>query len=256
MADWDKRDDAWAPPSSSHVASSSAVEFTEALRQLTRLADCADLFRKAIASFGFDTYACGVFDARDRDLNVFYIIDWPESWRRFYVESGLINRDPLLDALSTTDHPFTWSDLRAGRRLSKAGTEAINQAAEEGWVEGLVVPVPGVNHRLGLVSMVGHRDVDALARGYLTLISTALHHHCRSLAPREGFAMPPVGLTDREIAAIRHVANGLSDAEIGAAMGIAKTTAHEFVEKAKSKLKARNRAELAAIAVALGVIDL
>ncbi len=221
----------------------SAVAFSQALRPLTRLTDCAALFREAIAPFGFDTFACGNFDARDRDLHVFYIIDWPEHWRRFYMESGLINRDPLLEELSKTDQPFTWSELRASRRLSKTGTEAINRAAAEGWVEGLVVPIIGVNHRLGLVSMVGHR-------------STALHDHARRLAPREGFAMPPVGLTDREIAAIRHVARGLSDAEIGAAMGVAKTTAHEFVEKARAKLKARNRAELTAIAVSLAIIDL
>jgi DNA-binding CsgD family transcriptional regulator len=172
------------------------------------------------------------------------------------MESGLINRDPLLEELSKTDQPFTWSELRASRRLSKTGTEAINRAAAEGWVEGLVVPIIGVNHRLGLVSMVGHRNVDAAAREYLTLASTALHDHARRLAPREGFAMPPVGLTDREIAAIRHVARGLADAEIGAAMGVAKTTAHEFVEKARAKLKARNRAELTAIAVSLAIIDL
>lgn len=233
-----------------------AVEFTRALRQLTRLADCATLFREAIAPFGFDTFACGAFDVRDRDLNVFYIIDWPESWTRFYMESGVIERDPLLDELGATDQPFTWSDLRADRRLSKAGTEAINRAAERGWTEGLVVPVAGANHRTGLVSMVGHREVEGHERDYLTAIATALHHHARRLAPRDGFAMPPVGLTDREIAAIRHVAAGLSDAAIGAAMGVAKTTAHEFVEKARAKLKAGNRAELIAIAVSLAIIDL
>ncbi len=235
---------------------SRAVAFTEALRQLTRLTDCAALFREEIAPFGFDTFACGDFDGRDRDLHVFYIIDWPEHWRRFYIESGLINRDPLLEELSKTDQPFTWSELRAGRRLSRSGTEAINRAAAEGWIEGLVVPIIGVNHRVGLVSMVGHRNVDASEREYLTLASIALHQHARRLAPREGFAMPPVGLTDREIAAIRSVARGLSDAEIGVAMGVAKTTAHEFVEKARGKLKARNRAELAAIAVSLAIIDL
>jgi DNA-binding CsgD family transcriptional regulator len=256
LADRDRPDKTLTPSGFAAPAASRAVAFTEALRQLTRLADCAALFREEIATFGFDTFACGSFDGRDRDLHVFYIIDWPESWTKFYVESGLINRDPLLDELKTTDQPFTWSELRAGRRLSKGGTEAINRAAAEGWVEGLVVPIPGVNNRLGLVSMVGHRDVDVSERDYLTLISMALHHHARSLAPREGFAMPPMGLTEREIAAIRHVGHGLSDAEIGEAMGVAKTTAHEFVEKARAKLKARNRAALTAISVSLGIIDL
>jgi LuxR family transcriptional regulator, quorum-sensing system regulator BjaR1 len=226
------------------------------LRERDRLADCATLFRDAIAPFGFDTFACGTFDARDRDLSVFHVIDWPEPWRQFYFSSGLIDRDPLLEMLGTTSQSFSWSELRADRRMSKAGKEAISRAAALGWHEGLVVPVPGVNNRTGLVSMVGHRDVTADERRYLTLIGMALYHHVRGLAPREGFAIPPVGLTPREIAAIRHVAQGLVDADIAVAMGVARTTAHEFVEKARTKLKARTRAELIAIAVSFGIIDL
>ena len=233
-----------------------AFAFNNALRATDRLADCATLFREAIVPFGFTTYACGEFDFRDRDRNVFYIIDWPESWRQFYVGSGMIHRDPLLDMLPGSRTPFTWSDLRAERRLSKAGTDSLNRAAAEGWTEGLAVPMAGAGHRMGLVSLVGNRPIDTTARHYLTLISVCLHHHARTLVSKDGFPLPPAGLSQREIEAIGHVARGLSDAGIGAAMGVAKSTAHEFVEKARAKLKVRNRAELIALAVSLSVIDL
>lgn len=144
LANRESLDIAVNPASVADCGPLHAFEFTEALRRLTRLTDCATLFREAIVPFGFDTFACGAFDSRNRGRSVFYIIDWPPAWTKFYMESGFIERDPLLDELSVTDKPFTWSELRANRRLSKAGSEAIDKCGQHGWTEGLVVPVASI----------------------------------------------------------------------------------------------------------------
>jgi len=234
-----------------------AFEFNLAIRRQTSLADCAALFRSEIAPFGFDTFACGELDLNDRDRTVFFVIDWPDSWHRFYVASGLIERDPVVSALATRREPFTWSDLRADRSLPAVGHKALDLCAAEGWVEGLVVPFGQVGSRVGLVSMAGHsRDLTAAARAYLCLISICLQGHARALAATTGFSTPPSGLTDREIACLRLVAKGLPDAEVGTALGISASTAHEHVEKAKRRLKAKSRAQLVGVAVALGIIDI
>ena len=234
-----------------------AFLFNLELRRLDKPSDCATLFREAIARHDFDTFACGELDMRDRDRCVFYLIDWPDSWRRFYVGSGLVHRDPLLDALATHQDPFTWSDLRESRLLPKVGRSALELAAAEGWTEGLVVPMRQSGNRVGLVSMAGRKAGLSLeARAYLCLIAVCLHSHVRTLVAREGFAAPPAGLTAREISALRLVAKGLSDADIAEDLGVARNTAHEFVEKAKRRLKAKSRAELATIAAALGIIDI
>jgi len=44
-------------------------------------ADCAALFRAAIAPYRFDTFACGEVDPNNRERCVLYIIDWTERWR-------------------------------------------------------------------------------------------------------------------------------------------------------------------------------
>jgi DNA-binding CsgD family transcriptional regulator len=235
----------------------AAFQFYSKLRQLETPAACADLFRDAILPFGFNTFACGEVDLADRDRNVFYIVDWPEAWRRFYVGSGLVNRDPVVGALDTKTEPFTWSDLRKDGRLKDLGRVALDLCAAEGWTEGFVVPLPRGYNRVGLVSLVGHGPtLTPEARAFLTLISLALHTHVRSLIPRQGFAEPPAGLTAREIACLRLVALGLSDAAVAKTLGIATSTAHEFVEKAKRRLKCRSRTQMVAVAVSLGIIDL
>ena len=234
-----------------------AFAFNAAVRTMTTPSDCTMLFRRAIAPHGFDTFACGEVDLNNRERSVFYILDWPDNWRRFYATSGLIDRDPVVDALATRRTPFTWTDLRTDRKLAKAGREAVDLVAAAGWTEGLIVPLPNTGGRVGLVSMAGHRLVtDERLLSYLTLISICLHSHVRTLVAREGFAVPPAGLTDREIESLRLVARGLSDGAIAASLGVATSTAHEFVEKAKRRLKAHSRAELVAVATALGIIDI
>ncbi len=234
-----------------------AIGFNRRLRRLATPQECGALFADTIAPFGFDTFASGEVDLKDRDRSAFHIIGWPDSWRDFYMSAGLIDRDPIVDEIALRSEAFTWTDLRASRKLSKLGTEALEKAAAAGWVEGLIVPLPQASGRIGLVSLAGHRDCADLADvGYLTLICICLHSYVRTLVGRHGFAIPPAGLSAREIAAIRLVAHGKSDADIGQALGIANSTAHEHVEKAKRKLKVRSRAELAAIAASLGIVDL
>lgn len=239
------------------MSQQDASAFNTELRRLDSPAACGSLFRATIQPHGFDIFACGEVDLADRDRTVFYIIDWPDAWTRFYVGTGMIDRDPLVDALATRREPFTWSDLRADRAMARAGRAALDGAAAAGWVDGLVVPMPTIGTRAGLVSMVGHREIaDPALRAYLCLISTCLHSHVRTLVARCGFALPPMGLTEREISSLRLVARGKSDAAIASELGVAVSTAHEFVEKAKRRLKARTRAEMVATATSFGIIDI
>jgi LuxR family quorum sensing-dependent transcriptional regulator len=215
------------------------------------------LFRSAVTPYGFDTFACGVVDLEHRERHVFYLIDWPEDWRLFYLRSGLIERDPVIDALVVRHQPFTWTDLRKDRKFKQAGREALERAAAAGWSEGLVVPLSRGARRIGLVSLVGHNtEISSEDRAFLCLISICLHTHVRTLVVNGGFAAPPAGLTSRELACIRLVALGSTDGAIAKALGIAASTAHEFIEKAKRKLKTRTRVEMVAIAAALGIIEL
>jgi LuxR family quorum sensing-dependent transcriptional regulator len=247
----------WEFRSSAIRSDQDAFRFNTRLRNLKTPASCADLFRAAIAPFGFDTFACGVLDLKVRERNVFYLIDWPDDWRRFYLSSGLIEHDPVVDALAVRHQPFTWSDLRKDRKFRRAGREALERTAAAGWSEGLVVPVARGANRVALVSLVGHRaEIPFEDRAFLCLISMCLHTHLRTLMIDGGFAAPPAGLTLRELGCIKLVATGASDRAIAKAMGVAPSTAHEFVEKAKRKLKTRSRVEMVAVAASLGIIDL
>ena len=230
--------------------------FQEGVSSATGTAACVDVFLACLESFDIDCFACGEIDLDDRRRTVFHAISWPDDWRQFYFSSGLVERDPLLEALATRREPFTWSDLTANPTLPAETRRTFRDVAKAGWTEGLVVPIGRGASRVGLVSMAAKRQpFSAEEKALLALASVFFHQRIRDLARVDGFAAPPAGLTGREIECLAMVAEGLSDREIGERLGIAGTTAHEHVERAKRKLGARTRAAAAALAVSLGIVE-
>lgn len=64
----------------------------------------------------------------------------------------------------------------------------------------------------------------------------------------------PPRLTPGEIACIRLIIEGRTDAQIAASLHISAATAHWRIEQAKRKLGVRTRAQLTAHAVARGLV--
>src|SRR5579859_5212298 len=123
---------------------------------------CLRIFRKVLATFDVDTFASGEVDLDDTDRTVFYAINWPEEFRKFYFRSGLLRRDPIVEGLKRRHTPFTWSDLRRDRTIGTLGSEALAVCAENGWTEGLAVPIPRGGRRVGLITLAcQRRDFDA-----------------------------------------------------------------------------------------------
>jgi LuxR family transcriptional regulator, quorum-sensing system regulator BjaR1 len=232
------------------------VRFYADLQNCKDVASCARLFKQALKPFGLDTYAYGEVDLANRDRIVFYILEWPERFRKFYIATGLIEQDPLLDAVRIWQKPFTWSELRADRALSNFTRETLQHLAENSWTEGLVVPVARGGTRYGVVSIIGNsKPITAKQRTELCLITTCLMVRVRSLAADSGYPLSPAGLSPREVDAVTLVARGLSDPAIGKRLGISASTAHHHIEGARRKLHAKTRAELAAVSMSLGIID-
>jgi LuxR family quorum-sensing system transcriptional regulator CciR len=214
-----------------------------------------DCFRNFIVQYNVDTFSSGEIDLANRKRMVFHAMEWPDRWRSYYLQSGLIEHDPLVGALDQEPGAFTWTELRHRRALSVAGTEALLKVAAEGWTDGLVVPLHRGGSHYGLVSLVvNDHTLDPQEKAELTAVSIVFHDRMRYHVPRDGFRVPPAALTPREIECVRLIARGLSDVKAGEALGISGATVHEHAERAKRKLDAGNRAELVAIATAFAII--
>jgi DNA-binding CsgD family transcriptional regulator len=234
--------------------SQDPLRFHAQLQERTSVAECADLFRQTVAKFGVHAFACGEIDLADRSRNVMFIAEWPRAWIRYYIKSGLVDRDPILNALQVCRGAFSFHDIRHDPRFSRLDREMVRAAAEHGWARGLAVPVARGGTRFGLVTLIGKgEEFEQSQRAYLCLISECLLCRIRSLGTHLDFVAPPAGLSRREIEAARLVALGFTDDEIAAELAISRSTAHKHVEAARTLLNARSRAHMAALCVSLGI---
>jgi DNA-binding CsgD family transcriptional regulator len=232
----------------------NALRFYTELQQTMSVSACSALFRDAVARFGMVAFACGEIDLADRDRNVLFIAEWPPAWRRYYEKSGFVKRDPLINAVAFYRRPFEFADIVRDSRFSSADRDLVRAAAEHGWSRGLAVPVARGGARYGLVTMIGHGEpLGEFRRAYLCLISECLLSRTHALQPNVQYAMPPAGMSQREVEAARLVAAGCSDPDIAVELGISESTAHKHVEAGRKRLNARNRAHMAALSVSLGI---
>jgi DNA-binding CsgD family transcriptional regulator len=234
-------------------ASPDALQFYTELQQPTSVAACADLFKQTVAKCGIHAFACGEIDLAERDRNVMFIAEWPKAWVRYYVKSGLVDRDPILNALKVCRCAFSFDDIRHDPRFSNLDREMLRAAAEHGWARGLAVPVARGGSCFGLVTLIGRgQEFEQSQRAFLCLISECLLTRIRSLGADVDY-VAPAGMSKREIEAARLVARGFSDDEIAAELGISPSTAHKHVEAGRKRLNAKSRAHMAALSVSLGI---
>lgn len=235
--------------------SERAAAFAVDLYGCNTLEACRDLFKDAILPSGFDTFACGEVDLVKRERTVIYIMKWPDRWRDFYLSSGLVERDPVIEELKHRKTPFQWSELRKDLNIGRAGRDVLELFLKHGWSEGLVVPLQRSETQYGLISLVGSGpDLTKPQRDALTAMSIALYEKARRIASGLGVHVQIAGLTLREMDVIRLVGRGMTDREIGTALNISPGTAHEYVENAKRKLRTRSRSEAVAVAISMGLV--
>ena len=139
-------------------------------------------------------------------------------------------------------------------------------------IERIVAEYPGARI-IAITTYQGdadiHRALAAGARGYL--IKDVLRHEVAdairavhrgervvpsAVAQRLAEYTPRLDLTDRELEVLRHLATGMSNKEIAAAIGRTEATAKVHVENILEKLDARDRTEAVTVALRRGIIHL
>jgi DNA-binding CsgD family transcriptional regulator len=214
-------------------------------------------FLSALPVWGFDAAAAGGWaGVPGAQVHRFYFNTWPAEWGRIYAEANLFPRDPVVALARRRARPFLLTEESALMREDAGAAEVIELTHAFGWAEVLAVPLHGPAGYQGLVALAAFRPVtlDAPARAHIAACAREVHDRCHD-APGFGARVPPApGLKPRQVAVLRLVARGLTDKEIGRALGLSPATAHYHVEEAKRALDVRTRAEAVAICALDGIL--
>ena len=202
-----------------------------------------------------------------------------QAWDREYRCNGFIHVDPMLPIARRRNTPFRWSDVPApsvtGRR--KPGAVKLMEAAQDhGFRDGLIVPFHVFDHRgftnsalcvffwrdkcAKLSAMLADKKHEVhlltiyFAQRMSDLAARAMKTRSRFL-DEHGEALRQVNLTDRERDVLAWAARGKTADETGDILTLSTATVNEYLDNARRKLGATNKAHAASIALYLGLID-
>jgi DNA-binding CsgD family transcriptional regulator len=230
--------------------------FVQNIMSCTTLDAVQGALRKEVARHGFANSAYRTVVPTASGIESRYVFrNWSKEWIQLSETKGFARSSFTATEARRRMMPFSWLDIRAARPFSPSEEECWNDMGDFGWRDGFVIPVHGPRGYLATVNMASREadlDLSPLQRLHLQMVALVVHERCRALSgavTKSAFN----GLSARELECLRWVAAGKTDWEIGKILSISAATAKFHVDRARTKLGARTRAEATARLVLSGL---
>jgi LuxR family transcriptional regulator, quorum-sensing system regulator BjaR1 len=237
----------------------TAFDFIDRLEgAITKEALLQTLF-KGLSEFGFTSFLItGLPSAADSFERETLLNGWPAVWYERYISRRYYDSDLVAHCARRTLNPFYWSDVTKGQPHKSLPGRIMDEAAEVGLKDGLLVPVCGIHGEQYAVTMAG-QNIDRRARAKHAIHLMAFYAHSRIQKIASMPAPTPqsqVRLSPREVECLRWVALGKTDWEIGEILGISSHTANAHLRNASAKLDSVTRTHAVVKAWQQGLISL
>lgn len=233
-----------------------ALAFVERLNGANSFAASEAALEKVLAGFGLENFIfLDLPDTRQSYTNFVFCRRVPAGWLEAYTSAKFYRISPALRLVRRTSRPFIWADAPYDAEREPRIAEYFQLMTDFGMDKALIVPVPRVSGRTGIVWFGGpapELNVHTIPRLQLTAL-LAFEHIRRFQAPP--YEQGRGALTEREREVLSWVASGKTAWEIGEILNIAKRTVDEHVHAACRKLDAGTRTHAVAIAVRDRLID-
>lgn len=223
------------------------------------LATMEDLARGVIAlvrSFGYEWVASGLL-GRKGAKETFHFANWSPQWLDLYLREGFMHVDPVPNWALRCGTPIGAAELCLSLPRGHPSRKVFEAGRPFGFCGGYIVPQRAANNQVGAVAFVGARDPStAEDRFALRALAGVVFDRAEAMsgrAPAKFVPQPPPEPTARERECLRHLVAGRSTAQIAEAMKVSQSTVRFHVGNLKGKVGSANRAELAALAISLGL---
>lgn len=217
-------------------------------------APLAEFLDQLCARFGFEYAAYAGMNPVAGAVHAY--VNYPEPWKRHYLENDLHLVDPTLRLAQRSIAPVPWRRLTA-----EEGYDTVFQPAQDFRISpnGLTVPVRGPFGDVGMLSVTATmpvREWDALVSQTIgDLQSIAVHVHdvvMRSDVLSRTLRHPSLSPREREV--LQWSAAGKSQQDVADILSISLRTVEVHLASVRHKLVALTTAQAVGRGIALGLI--
>jgi LuxR family transcriptional regulator, quorum-sensing system regulator BjaR1 len=227
-----------------------AFAFVENLHRANGVEAVIAAMDRTLASFGLEYFCFQDFPDPERFADFIFCKRLPDEWLKIYIKEEYNRVDPAFRMCRQTTKPFIWADAPYDAEREPRALEFVRRVADFGLARGLVVPIPRIAGRPGVVWFGGSEpELNVHTLPGLHCLALYAFEKLRQIS-RPAYEKKPL-LTPREREVLAWVAAGKTAWQIGEILHISKRTVDEHAQTAVTKLGATNRTH----AVALGIRD-
>ena len=219
-------------------------------------------FKKSMKSFGYDQICYSLItDHPSLNLSSGHgvFVNYPDDWMAYYMDKGYDTIDPVSKYCFSSNRPFTWEFVTNHLNISREQKKILHQAHEAKLLDGIAIPIHGINGELsgvGMASSSGKVNVDRTTLMTIKAICCQFHSAYTDLLliDDKEFKNTRIKLTNRECEILSWAAEGKSDSDIADILGISYSTIRFHLNNVYSKLDANERIFAITKAIRLGII--
>lgn len=244
------------------AARHTLLHFASEIAVCSEAATLAATLERALKAIGFSAFNYGNGRLTDGGGLIAHCI-WSTldpAWIEHYAANRYYRDDRLVRAALASTAPFKYEDIFS---TAPNSSRQLEMERRFGYRSGVVVPMHGPGPFFGILSAAASKsanfpEIKADTVAAVQHIASVFHEHVRKLnLPRAPAVLeiPPITLLEREKQCLTWAAAGKTNHEIGVVLKISARTAKKYIESAMRKLDATNRAQAAAKATSLGLIE-
>ena len=232
-----------------------AFGFIEELDRADGIDALLAVTERTLASFGLEYFTFQDFPDPEKYEDFLFCSRVTDEWLTLYIREKYNRVDPAFRLCRRTTEPFIWADAPYDAEREPRTAEFVRRVEDFGLTNGLMVPIPRIPGRSGVVWFGGSKpDLNIQTLPSLHFLALYSFEHLRKLRPPL-YEKRPL-LTRREVEVLAWVAAGKTAWEIGEILNIAKRTVDEHTQAVIRKLGTANRAHAVALAVRDHLIEL
>jgi len=132
------------------------LDFVQRLQKLTRYEDICRHVVTELEGFGFTHVSSISLPGPGREATECILMNTrPLEYIDRYIEKNYVVRDPVVTELRKTVNPFSWSDVRGRRDLSKSEKAILDEGREFAARDGLTIPIVSLSGSMSLFCPCG-----------------------------------------------------------------------------------------------------